>query len=129
MKPFLRALLSFVKGMIRDTWPMFFGFVMGGLCTAAQYRLDLLEAATNTFADAATIFILATVCAFAWCFSKAVRFVIRERGFVPITLIKKKADGAEIFRTDLHIPREWKRLPNLDLVRRVEAQLKGQGPF
>ena len=129
MKTLARAFADFVKGMIRDTWPMLFGFVMGGLCTAAQYQLDLLEAAANTFGDAATIFIMTLVCAFAWCFGKAARFVIRERGFVPITLIKKKDDGAEIFRTDLHIPRDWKRLPNLELVRRVEAQLKGQGPF
>lgn len=129
MKPLARAFADFVKGMIRDTWPMFFGFVMGGLCTAIQYPLDPCDVIPKIFGDAATIFIMTLVCAFAWCFGKAARFVIRERGFVPITLIKKKADGAEIFRTDLHIPREWKRLPNLELVRRVEAQLKGQGPF
>lgn len=128
MNHLLQSIAFFVKGMIREVWPIFFGFFFGGLLTALTFRLDLFEVIPQILSDAGIIFVIGVLGALAWCLGIVARHLYRNRGFDSITLTKR-AVGGETYRADLHVPREWRRLPDFEFVGRVEAQLKGQGPF
>lgn len=128
MKHLLQSIAFFVKGMIREVWPIFFGFFFGGLLTALTFRLDLCEVIPQILSDAGIIFVIGVLGALAWCLGIVARHLYRNRGFDSITLTKSVV-GGEAYRADLHVPREWRRLPDFEFVGRVEAQLKGQGPF
>lgn len=128
MTPLARAFAAFVMRLICETWSIFFSFALGGLMTALTFRLDLCEVIPQILSDAVIIFVGGFVGALAWCLGIVARHLYRNRGFDSITLTKRVV-GGETYRADLHVPREWRRLDDFDFVGRVEAQLKGQGPF
>lgn len=128
MKSFLRAFSDFVKRLILETWSIFFSFAIGGLMTALTFRLDLCEVIPQILSDSVIIFVGGFLGALAWCLGIVARLLYRNRGFDSITLTKHVV-GGETYRADLHVPREWRRLPDFEFVGRVEAQLRGQGPF
>lgn len=128
MNHLLQSIAFFVKGMIREVWPIFFGFFFGGLLTALTFRLDLCEVIPQILSDTVIIFVGGFLGALAWCLGIVARHLYRNRGFDSITLTKRVV-GGETYRADLHVPREWLKLSETEHADIARAQLKGQGPF
>lgn len=133
MKPLARAFAEFAWTMCRETWPILFGFLCGGLCVAAYAKLDFFEAMSAILHDAGLIYVGAIigsiVGAFALHFWRTLRDRLRSRQELVEQHYAAAIDGQVFFRAVLHVPREWLRLPAEEERRRARAQLKGQGPF
>ena len=125
MNHLLQSIAFFVKGMIREVWPIFFGFFFGGLLTALTFRLDLCEVIPQILSDAMIIFVIGVLDALAWCLGKVVRWLYRNRGFVPVNF-SANHEGRTVYRAVLWIPWEWKKLSLTDQAQLIVAQLKGQ---
>ena len=133
MKPLARAFAEFAWTMCRETWPILFGFLCGGLCVAAYAKLDFFEAMSAILHDAGLIFVGgivgAIIGAFLLAFWMVLRDRLRSRQELEEWAYVSARDGEVIFRAVLHVPKEWERLPVEEHHRRARAQLKGQGPF